>query len=103
MTIATVAHRNPLLELAADAPRWDGAKCRAHDPELWFHDAETNRDAKTRTAKAKHICGGCDLLELCRDWAIEQRIPFGVFGGMTAKERDKRRRQIREQQNRRRG
>jgi WhiB family redox-sensing transcriptional regulator len=85
-----------LADLANDAVRWDGAKCIGHDSELWFHDAETNRDAKTRTAKAKHICGGCDLLELCRDWAIEQRIPHGVYGGMSAKERERRRRQIRE-------
>jgi WhiB family redox-sensing transcriptional regulator len=92
-----------LADLANDAVRWDGAKCIGHDSELWFHDAETNRDAKKWTAKAKHICGGCDLLELCRDWAIEQRIPHGVYGGMSAKERERRRRQIREQQNRSRG
>jgi WhiB family redox-sensing transcriptional regulator len=95
MSIAT------LDELTRDAPRWDGAACIGHDAELWFHDAETNRDAKTWTAKAKTICEGCDLIKLCRDWAIEQRIPHGVYGGMSAKEREKRRRQIREQQNRR--
>jgi WhiB family redox-sensing transcriptional regulator len=89
-----------LADLAADAPRWDGAKCRAHDPELWFHDAETNRDAKKWTAKAIGICEGCPLIKQCRDFALEQRIPFGVYGGMSAKEREKRRRQIREQQNR---
>jgi WhiB family redox-sensing transcriptional regulator len=81
MSIATLA------ELTADAPRWDGAKCRAHDPELWFHDAETNRDAKNWTAKAKDICGGCPLIKQCGDFALEHRIPFGVFGGMSAKER----------------
>jgi WhiB family redox-sensing transcriptional regulator len=89
-----------LADLAADAPRWDGAACRAHDPELWFHDAETNRDAKTWTAKAIGICEGCDLIKRCGDFALEQRIPFGVYGGMSAKERERRRRQIREQQNR---
>jgi WhiB family redox-sensing transcriptional regulator len=87
VTIATVAYRHPLLQLAADAPRWDGAKCRAHDPELWFHDTETNRDAKKWTAKAIDICGGCDLRQQCRDWALANREPFGVFGGLTAEER----------------
>jgi WhiB family redox-sensing transcriptional regulator len=89
-----------LADLAADAPRWDGAKCIGHDSELWFHDAETNRDAKNWTAKAIEICEGCDLIKRCGDFALEQRIPFGVYGGMSAKEREKRRRQIREQQNR---
>jgi WhiB family redox-sensing transcriptional regulator len=92
MTIATVAHRHPLLQLAADAPRWDGAACIGHacigHGHLFFLDEFTGMTAVADTAEAKRICTEeCPLLEQCRDWAIAQRIPFGVYGGLTAEER----------------
>jgi WhiB family redox-sensing transcriptional regulator len=76
-----------LAEMAADAPHWDGAACVGWG-DLFFVDEFSGASAVADTADAKRICTEeCPLLEQCRDWAIAQRIPFGVFGGMTADER----------------
>ena len=39
------------------------------------------------TAKAKAVCDGCPVRSECLDYAIANREPFGVWGGMTTRER----------------
>ena len=34
----------------------------------------------------RRICGGCEILEECREWAIKHEA-FGFWGGLTPKER----------------
>lgn len=86
--IATVARRHPLLELDPDTPSWDGAACRDHDPELFFHDDYTGTAAQADTAEAKAICRRCPIRQQCLAWAIQHKEPWGVFGGLTAAERN---------------
>ncbi len=57
-------------------------------PELFFGDEAASSPAyQLRTAAAKALCGSCPVLGPCRDFAVSNGIPFGVFGGMTEKER----------------
>ncbi|HEU4544474.1 MAG TPA: WhiB family transcriptional regulator [Jiangellaceae bacterium] len=96
MTIATVPRRrHPLLDLPADADRWDGAACHDHDAELWFRDDFSGTAANADTEEAKRICQGCTIREQCLSWAITHAETWGVWGGMTTDERNNRNGQCR--------
>ena len=57
------------------------ARCRGHDPEVFF-------DARSRSERlAKSICASCPVRAPCLALALEQRIPFGVWGGLSPRER----------------
>lgn len=87
-TLPTVARRHPLLAFAPDAPDWEGAACVNADPELWFKDDETSERSRTDTAIAQFICyEDCPIRERCLEWAVQQAIPYGVWGGKTTAER----------------
>lgn len=56
------------------------AACRDTDPDgLFVRGAEQNR--------AKMICMGCPVRTECLAEALDNRINFGVWGGMTERER----------------
>lgn len=56
------------------------AKCRASDPdELFVQGAAQNR--------AKAVCMGCPVRTECLADALDNRVEFGVWGGMTERER----------------
>ena len=56
------------------------AACVDSSPELFF--AETPREI----ASAKSICNQCPLIRNCAEWALRFE-EYGVFGGLSAKER----------------
>ncbi|MEV6318592.1 WhiB family transcriptional regulator [Streptomyces sp. NPDC051776] len=56
------------------------AICRAGDPdELFVEGALQNR--------AKATCVGCPVRTECLAYALDHRVEFGVWGGMTERER----------------
>jgi WhiB family redox-sensing transcriptional regulator len=56
------------------------ALCRDTDPdELFVRGAEQNR--------AKVVCMGCPVRTECLAEALDNRIDFGIWGGMTERER----------------
>ncbi|CAM3057564.1 WhiB family transcriptional regulator [Saccharomonospora xinjiangensis] len=56
------------------------AYCRDSDPDgLFVRGAEQNR--------AKLVCMGCPVRTECLAEALDNRIDFGVWGGMTERER----------------
>lgn len=56
------------------------AACRATDPDsLFVQGAAQNR--------AKAICVGCQVRTECLADALDNRVEFGVWGGMTERER----------------
>ncbi len=57
--------------------------CVGHDPDLWFPAKNSGADA----AKAKAICAGCRLLEPCRQYGLDHEISFGIFGGLSPRDR----------------
>ncbi|WP_423213655.1 WhiB family transcriptional regulator [Pseudonocardia sediminis] len=71
---------------------WDWqmrAACRDLDSELFFHPSnERGPAANARDRAAKVVCSGCPVLEECRSHALDVHEPYGVWGGLTARERE---------------
>ena len=80
-----VQHRRP----ATDAWDWQlhGA-CRGVESTVFFHpEGERGRARAARIRRAKRICADCPVLDLCRNYALAVREPYGVWGGMSEDER----------------
>ena len=83
--------RPPLLPRAA---------CLGHDPVLWAEPDGVQHqgiraDADPEQVRAaKAICATCEDRIECGTWAIENE-EVGIWGGMTRRERDHIKRQIR--------
>lgn len=59
---------------------FQAAACRAGQPdELFVRGAEQN--------KAKQVCAGCPVRTECLAEALDNRIEWGVWGGLTERER----------------
>ena len=65
----------------------DLANCRGADPDLFFPE----RGASTRTAKG--ICRECSVQAGCLEFAIVSSEKFGIWGGLSERERRKIRRE----------
>ncbi|WP_351236378.1 WhiB family transcriptional regulator [Streptomyces sp. NPDC002133] len=57
-----------------------GAACRTTDTEELFAEASEQK-------RAKALCAGCPVRIECLAEALDNRIEFGVWGGMTERER----------------
>ena len=70
------------LQDMAAATSWmaDGI-CGQTDPEEFFPDQGESCEA------AKRVCQGCPVEARCLVYALENEIPYGVWGGATAAER----------------
>jgi WhiB family transcriptional regulator, redox-sensing transcriptional regulator len=55
--------------------------CRGVDPEVFFPVAEED------AWRAKEICGTCPVREKCLVASLQNRERYGVWGGVTEKER----------------
>jgi WhiB family transcriptional regulator, redox-sensing transcriptional regulator len=62
------------------------AACLTAEPEQFF-PVGAGGAAAWETAAAKAICGTCSVVTQCRDYALETRQPFGVWGGLDEEER----------------
>ena len=64
------------------------AVCRDRDPDAFFPlTPEGERDAM-------RVCQGCPVQMDCLEFALEAKVRFGVWGGMTEKQRKTLERQI---------
>lgn len=81
--------QSKLIEaLAGGGLAWqDYANCRGADADLFFPE----RGASTR--KAKSICAACEVKAECLDYAIEMGEKFGIWGGLSERERRRVRRE----------
>ena len=62
-------------------PWEDQARCSEHDPEIFF-------DPSARAERrAKSICAQCPVRKDCLACALACRTEFGVWGGLSGKER----------------
>ncbi|WP_426574080.1 WhiB family transcriptional regulator [Aquihabitans sp. McL0605] len=72
----------------AEAKGWqDFANCLGVDPDLFFPE----RGASTR--EAKEVCKGCVVREDCLEYALANGEKFGIWGGLSERERRRIRRQ----------
>lgn len=65
----------------------DAANCKGANADLFFPE----RGASTRTAKA--ICRECEVRADCLEFAIVTGEKFGIWGGMSERERRRVRRE----------
>lgn len=57
------------------------ARCRGLDPEQFF--VRTTAQSKT----AVNVCQGCPVKSHCLQYALDHDIDFGIWGGLTARQR----------------
>jgi WhiB family transcriptional regulator, redox-sensing transcriptional regulator len=82
--------REMMIQLDVDAGdrRWqERANCLGVDPDLFFPE----RGASTKEAKA--VRGGCEVKTECLEYALRHGEKFGIWGGMSERERRRIRRQ----------
>jgi WhiB family redox-sensing transcriptional regulator len=66
----------------ADDPGWqDQALCAQTDPEAFFPE----KGGSTR--EAKRVCRSCDVRSECLEYALENDERFGIWGGLSERER----------------
>ena len=68
--------------LTPDDPQWqEHALCAQTDPEAFFPE----KGGSTR--EAKRICLGCDVRDACLEYALANDERFGIWGGLSERER----------------
>jgi WhiB family redox-sensing transcriptional regulator len=55
--------------------------CRNYPPQVFFPSDGVGVD------RARKICATCNVTEQCLEYALEQRIEHGVWGGCSERER----------------
>lgn len=76
-----------IIAPSADRAWQDQANCLGVDPDLFFPE----RGASTR--EAKEVCRGCVVRNDCLEFALENGEKFGIWGGLSERERRRLRRQ----------
>ena len=78
--------REPFGE-PVEEPDWqERALCAQTDPEAFFPE----KGGSTR--EAKRICSGCEVRAECLDYALAHDERFGIWGGLSERERRRLRR-----------
>ena len=74
--------RRPAATDADSALAWQAdALCAQTDPEAFFPE----KGGSTR--EAKRICQGCEVRDACLDYALANDERFGIWGGLSERER----------------
>ncbi|EQD82892.1 transcription factor WhiB [Saccharopolyspora erythraea NRRL 2338] len=75
---------NGLFDLGEEEQEWqERALCAQTDPEAFFPE----KGGSTR--EAKRICAGCEVRSECLEYALEHDERFGIWGGLSERERRK--------------
>ena len=74
-----------LAVLILEHPEWmaEGA-CVGHDPEVFFPPPGLNQFAN----EAKRICARCAVRETCLQYALDKNEQHGIWGGLSARQRN---------------
>jgi WhiB family transcriptional regulator, redox-sensing transcriptional regulator len=83
-TAARAVSLSEVLGIDVQATAWmrDGL-CAQTDPEAFYPDEYSD------VGPAKAVCAVCPVLAECRAYALETGQRFGVWGGLSANERQK--------------
>ena len=80
--MGVIAELSTKLAFDADERAWMlEAKCLDADPEAFFPE----KGGSTR--EAKRICAICPVREECLDYALAHDERFGIWGGLSERER----------------
>jgi len=66
------------------------ARCADADPGIFF----PGRDEAWVAEAAKAVCARCPVADECLQWAFDNNVEYGVWGGMTERERFRLRRRV---------
>ena len=69
------------VDEAAESGWQDRALCAQTDPEAFFPE----KGGSTR--EAKKVCRGCEVRMECLEYALEHDERFGIWGGLSERER----------------
>ncbi|MFI8961084.1 WhiB family transcriptional regulator [Streptomyces sp. NPDC053493] len=84
---AVPPQRTPAREDEA-GPWHTEAVCRRDEAGLFFAPSKEPTAARlSREEAAKQVCARCPVMVECREHALLQPEPYGVWGGLTAAER----------------
>jgi WhiB family redox-sensing transcriptional regulator len=74
----------------ADLWEWQSyGSCRLKNPDAFFHSqGERGPSRRSRDRTAQAVCLGCPVLQRCRKHALKVREPYGVWGGLTERQRE---------------
>ena len=67
----------------------DGGACLGHDDLFYSAEDESKGERRRKEEKAVAICATCPVLTTCRQFAIESKELYGVWGGTTESDRHK--------------
>ncbi len=71
-----------LIKMLTEDRSWQSrANCMGVDPDLFFPE----RGASTK--EAKEVCRGCVVKDECLEFALRNSEKFGIWGGMSERER----------------
>lgn len=74
-----------LIELQAEREPWRvDAECRGADQSLFF---APRRGVSRDNVSAKELCDRCPVREECLEYALRTGQLYGIWGGMTERER----------------
>jgi WhiB family transcriptional regulator, redox-sensing transcriptional regulator len=65
------------------------AACRSFDPDLFFPVSPAGKSLE-QVAEARAVCACCLVRRQCLAFALRTRQAHGIWGGLTAQERDQR-------------
>ncbi|HWC23313.1 MAG TPA: WhiB family transcriptional regulator [Flexivirga sp.] len=83
-TVLTLLHEGLEQEEEETALSWqERALCAQTDPEAFFPE----KGGSTR--EAKKVCIGCDVKSECLEYALAHDERFGIWGGLSERERRK--------------
>ena len=77
--LEAIAPATPLTPM--DEEWQERALCAQTDPEAFFPE----KGGSTR--EAKRICQGCEVRDACLDYALAHDERFGIWGGLSERER----------------
>lgn len=80
--------KNTLRPLLADWQWQQRAACRGMSSATFFSPpGERGRARRVREERARAVCGGCEVVDLCAAAALRQGETYGVWGGLSDDER----------------
>ena len=80
-------HRNLIMNTTGAEPCFDptlvGQDGVLNDSVTDIYVENWSKKNQVSEEQAAELCAGCPVLDLCRDYAIAAKEPFGIWGGTT--------------------
>lgn len=73
---------------------WNDAACKGKAgfggyDDLFFPTGDSSVAAEGQIKRAKSLCNDCSIKEECLEYAVENNVKHGIWGGLTERQREK--------------